>query len=59
MSVLGNATPILADSGEVESFIVILQDLASMENLQRQRAEFPRKKPKPCMSRTRSITALC
>ena len=40
VSVLVNATPILADSGEVESFIVILQDLAPVEELQRQRAEF-------------------
>ena len=40
VSVLVNATPILADTGEVESFIVILQDLAPVEDLQRQRAEF-------------------
>ena len=40
VNTLVNATPILADSGEVESFIVILQDLAPMEEVQRQRAEF-------------------
>ena len=40
VSVLVNATPILTDTGEVESFIVILQDLAPVEEVQRQRAEF-------------------
>ena len=40
VNTLVNATPILTDSGEVESFIVILQDLAPVEDLQRQRAEF-------------------
>ena len=40
VNVLVNAAPILADNGEVESFIVILQDLAPVEEVQRQRAEF-------------------
>ena len=40
VNVLVNATPILSDNGEVESFIVILQDLAPVEEVQRQRAEF-------------------
>ena len=40
VNTLVNATPILTDGGEVESFIVILQDMTPIEDLQRQRAEF-------------------
>ena len=40
VTVLVNATPILSDSGDVESFIVILQDLVPVEEVQRKRAEF-------------------
>ena len=40
MNILVNATPIRPDSEAVESFTVILQDLAPVEDLQRQRAEF-------------------
>ncbi len=40
VSVLVSATPILSDTGEVESFIVILQDMTPIEEMQRQRAEF-------------------
>ena len=38
--VLINATPIHADDGEVESFVVTLQDMAPLEDLERLRAEF-------------------
>ena len=35
-----NATPILSEDGEVESFVVTLQDMAPLEELERLRAEF-------------------
>ena len=35
-----NATPIRSDSGEVESFVVTLQDLTPIDDLERLRAEF-------------------
>ena len=38
--VLVNATPIHAEDGEVESFVVTLQDMAPLEDLERLRAEF-------------------
>ncbi len=37
---LVNATPIRSDNGEVESLVVTLQDLAPLEELERQRTEF-------------------
>ena len=40
VATLVNATPIRADDGEVESFVVTLQDLTPLEELERQRAEF-------------------
>ena len=40
VSVLVNATPIRTDDGDVESFIVTLQDMTPLENLERLRAEF-------------------
>ena len=40
VSVLVNATPILSDGGEVESYVVTLQDLTEVEELVRLRAEF-------------------
>ena len=40
LSVLLNATPIRADSGDVDSYIVTVQDLASLRELERLRAEF-------------------
>ena len=40
VTVLLNATPILADEGVVESYVVTLQDLAEVEELERMRAEF-------------------
>ena len=40
VSVLLNATPILSDEGPVESMIVILQDMADIEEQERLRAEF-------------------
>ncbi len=40
VTVLVNATPICAEDGEVESFVVTLQDMAPLEELQRLRAEF-------------------
>ena len=38
--VLLNATPIMSDEGEVESFVVTLQDMAPLEEAERLRAEF-------------------
>ena len=40
VSALLNATPIRSDDGEVESFVVTLQDMAPLEELERLRAEF-------------------
>ena len=40
VATLVNATPILSDDGELESFVVTLQDLTPLEELERQRAEF-------------------
>ncbi len=40
VSVLVNATPIRSDGGEVESYVVTLQDLTELEELGRLRADF-------------------
>ena len=40
ISVLINATPIRTDDGEVDSFIVTLQDMAPLQEMERMRAEF-------------------
>ncbi len=40
VSVLVNATPIRNEDGDVESFVVTLQDIAPLEDLERLRAEF-------------------
>ena len=40
VTVLLNATPIQADDGAVESFVIILQDLAPLEEIERLRSEF-------------------
>ena len=40
VATLVNASPIRAGDGEVESFVVTLQDLTPLEKLERQRAEF-------------------
>ena len=40
VTVLMNATPIRSPEGQVESFIVTLQDMAPLEELERLRAEF-------------------
>ena len=40
VTVLLNATPILAEDGAVESVVVVMQDLAGVEELERLRAEF-------------------
>ena len=40
IKVLLNATPILTDEGEVEFFVVTLQDMTPLEELDRLRAEF-------------------
>ena len=40
VAVLVNATPIRSEAGEVESFVVTLQDLTPLEELERLRAEF-------------------
>ena len=40
VSALMNATPILADDGEVETYVVTLQDMTALEELERLRAEF-------------------
>ena len=40
VTVLVNATPICSEDGEVESFVVTLQDMTPMEELERLRAEF-------------------
>ena len=40
VTVLLNATPIRSSEGEVESFVVILQDMTPLEELERVRADF-------------------
>ena len=40
VTVLMNATPILAEGGQPESYVVILQDMTPLEELERMRAEF-------------------
>ena len=40
VTTLLNATPIRADDGEITSFVVTLQDMTSMQELERMRAEF-------------------
>ena len=40
VKVLINATPILTSDGEVGSYVITIQDLAPLEELERQRAEF-------------------
>ena len=40
VATLVNATPIRSSDGEVESFVVTLQDLTPLEELERRRAEF-------------------
>ena len=40
VTTLVNATPIHSEDGEVESVVVTIQDLAPLEELERQRAEF-------------------
>ena len=41
VTALVNATPIRSGEGEVDSFVVTLQDFAPREELERQRAEIP------------------
>ena len=40
LTVLLNATPVLSDEGGLESFVVTLQDMAAVEELERLRADF-------------------
>ncbi|MYC87477.1 MAG: GAF domain-containing protein, partial [Gemmatimonadales bacterium] len=40
ISALLNATPIISDDGEIETFVVTLQDMTPLEELERLRAEF-------------------
>ena len=40
LTALLNATPIRSDTGEVESFVVTLQDMTPLEEMERLRAEF-------------------
>ena len=40
VNALMNATPIRAENGEVETFVVTLQDMTTLEGLERLRAEF-------------------
>ena len=40
VAALVNATPIRSDEGDVESFVITLQDMSPLEELERQRAEF-------------------
>ena len=42
VTTLVNATPIRPQDGEVDSFVATLQDMTSLEELGRLRAEFPR-----------------
>ena len=40
VNTLMNATPIRSSEGEIESFVITMQDMAPLEELERQRAEF-------------------
>ena len=40
ITTLVNATPIRSDDGELESFVVTMQDLSALEEVERMRAEF-------------------
>ena len=40
VAVLLNATPVHAEDGERESFVVTMQDMTQLEELERMRAEF-------------------
>ena len=40
VTVLVNATPILSGEGEIETFVVTMQDMTPMEELEQRRAEF-------------------
>ena len=40
VTTLMNATPIRSSRGEIESFVITMQDLTELEELERQRAEF-------------------
>ena len=40
ITALVNATPIRSDDGELESFVVTMQDLSALEEVERMRAEF-------------------
>ena len=40
LSVLVNATPILSQEGEIETYVITLQDMTPLEELERLRAEF-------------------
>ena len=40
VTALMNATPILSTQGQVESFVITMQDMTALEELDRQRAEF-------------------
>ena len=40
VTTLMNATPIRSPKGEIESFVMTLQDMTPLEELERQRAEF-------------------
>ena len=40
VTALLNATPIRSEEGEIERFVVILQDMAPLEEMERRRAEF-------------------
>ena len=40
VTVLLNATPIMSEEGELESFVVTLQDMTALDDLERLRAEF-------------------
>ena len=51
VTALLNATPIRSEEGEVESFIVTLQDMTPLEELERLRAEFLAERPAKPRSR--------
>ena len=40
VTVLLNATPILSESGEIETFVITLQDMTQVQEMERLRAEF-------------------
>ena len=40
VSVLINATPVLSERGEIETFVVTLQDMTPLEEIEQRRAEF-------------------